>query len=432
MNEKKKEIVEVAYSPFIIPYSSFIIVENDEDYVRACRELSSTEASTSGLKVWVRSRHHFAWLRDFTEQIGCPAFFSEKTPRLVLAERWNVLLPDWLTDAEVIDQGLFNLNVAPQAEQTNFSNRLLAHLLGPVFQQDVFDANDLVHVIKALVSIDSKAAFKKYPIMHRALESKCKTWSQNNKEEWVKNLCSHIFENTGDLWHWLSLWACLHDYPEKLLEYVLTPEQVLFVRNIPAEAVYDLPLEPAAREQILTQIELLFEEIQSQVTSGDEFRKVLGWTSGQLFQEYHFISKILGSLHSFPRNGKVVFSSSSNLRVIFSVSEYPNISAKSLVTNHGSPSDLGMKLIPYGKSVKGAEMSPFNNFECLQCTLTAFLGSAYPKISATSMATNQSSIFKSPVMQVFNNFKLICQLSRSPSGEVVGACAVFFGLILIL
>lgn len=277
-----------------------LLVERDEDYVRACRELSTTEATKLGLKVWVRSKNHFAWLKDFTEQIGCPAFFSEKTPRLVLAEKWNVVLPDWLTDAEVLDQGLLNIDVETQAEQTGFSNRLLACLLGPVFQQDIFDANDLVDVIKALVSTGAKVAFKEYPVLHRALESKCEAWAQSSKEAWVKNLSSRLFEKTGELWQWLSLWACLHGYPEKLLEYVLAPEQVLFVRDIPVSSVHDLALEPAAREQVLTQIELLFEEIQGQVTSGEEFRKVLGWTSGRLFQEYHFISKILGSRQFLP------------------------------------------------------------------------------------------------------------------------------------
>lgn len=167
-----------------------LLVERDEDYVRACRELSATDASTSGLKVWVRSKNHFAWLRDFTGQIGCLSFFSEKTPRLVLAEKWNVTLPDWLTDAEVLDQGLLNLDVKPQAGQTSFSNRLLKHFLGSAFEEDAFNANDLVDVIKVLVSADAKAAFKQYPVLYRSLESKCETWAQRSKEEKVTG--SHL------------------------------------------------------------------------------------------------------------------------------------------------------------------------------------------------------------------------------------------------
>ena len=55
-----------------------LLVECDEDYVNACRELSGRGSSSSGLKVWVRSKNHFAWLRDFAEQIGCPAIFRRK------------------------------------------------------------------------------------------------------------------------------------------------------------------------------------------------------------------------------------------------------------------------------------------------------------------------------------------------------------------
>jgi len=72
------------------PPDDVLLVECDEDYVRACRELSPGSSSGAGLKVWVRSRNHFAWMRDFTEQIGCPSSFKEMSARLVLAEQWKV------------------------------------------------------------------------------------------------------------------------------------------------------------------------------------------------------------------------------------------------------------------------------------------------------------------------------------------------------
>ncbi|OEU51271.1 MAG: hypothetical protein BA866_09925 [Desulfobulbaceae bacterium S5133MH15] len=249
--------------------------------------------------MWVRSKNHFAWLRDFVEQIGCPATFSEKTARLVLAEQWNVRVPDWLIDTDILEQGLLELEVDSQKEQTNFTNRLLIHLLGPAFQSDMLNATDLVDLIKALVNDDAKAAFKQYPVLHRCLETKCKEWAEGNNETWVKGISKRLHEDASAVWQWLSLWAGLHGYPEKLLEYVLAPEQVLFVRKVPAEAVYDLPLEPTAREQILTQVELFFEKVRKQVNSSDEFQKVVGWTSGRLFQEYNLASNLLkGNLFS--------------------------------------------------------------------------------------------------------------------------------------
>ncbi|MDA2928388.1 hypothetical protein MYX84_00320 [Acidobacteria bacterium AH-259-O06] len=301
MTVEDKKQVSVSYIGDLAhtPPDDVLLVERDEDYVRACQELSPRGSSGAGLKVWVRSKNHFAWLRDFIEQIGCHSIFKEMTARLVLAEQWNVRVRDWLTDADVLEQSLLEIEVDSQKEQTSFTNRLLIHLLGPAFQSDILNTTDLVDVIKALVSDDAKAAFKQYPVLYRCLETKCENWAGGSNETWVKDISNRLYENAGEIWQWLSLWACLHGYPEKLLEYVLAPEQVLFVRKIPAEGVYDLPLEPTAREQILTQVELLFEEIRKQVTSSDEFQKVVGWTSGRLFQEYHFVSRILkGNLFS--------------------------------------------------------------------------------------------------------------------------------------
>ena len=299
MEDKKQVSVNYIGDLSHTPPDDVLLVERDEDYVRACQELSPGGSSGAGLKVWVRSKNHFAWLRDFIEQIGCPSTFKEMTARLILAEQWNVRVPDWLTDVDVLEQSLLEIEVDSQKEQTSFTNRLLIHLLGPAFQFDLLNTTDLVDVIKALVSDDAKAAFKQYPVLYRCLETKCEKWAEGSNETWVKDISNRLNENAGKIWQWLSLWACLHGYPERLLEYVLAPEQVLFVRKVPAEAVYDLPLEPTAREQILTQVELLFEEIHKQVTSSDEFQKVVGWTSGRLFQEYHFVSRILkGNLFS--------------------------------------------------------------------------------------------------------------------------------------
>jgi len=284
-------IGDLAYTP----PDSVLLVESDTDYVQACKELSHFDNPDACHRVWVRSKNHFAWLQDFTEQIGCPSQFEEKTARLVLGEQWNVSLPEWLTDSEVLEQNLLEIEVEGQKEQTSFTNRLLIHLLGTAFRSDMLNTTDLVDVIKALVSDYTKTAFKQYPVLYRCLETKCEKWAEGSNETWVKNISNRLYENASEIWQWLSLWTCLHGYPEKLLEYVLAPEQVLFVRKVPAEAVYDLPLEPTAREQILTQVELLFEEIRKQVTSNDEFHKVVGWTSGRLFQEYHFVSGILKS-----------------------------------------------------------------------------------------------------------------------------------------
>ena len=287
-----------------VPPDGVLLVENDTDYVRACQKLSSYWELHEYQRVWVRSKNHFAWFRDFTEQIGCPSKFEEKTARLILGEQWNVSLPDWLTDADVLEQNLLEIDVESQ-KRAYFETRFLGRFLGSTFQTDIFNASDIVPVIKALVSDDAKEAFEKYPLLRRCLEGRCSQWAERSGEIWLKEICKHLSDNSGEIWQWLSLWAGLHGYPDRLLEYVLPPEQILFVRKIPPGAVRDLPLEPMAREQVLTQMEFIFDEIRDQVVSSDEFQKVVGWTTGKLSQEYRYISGILKSKQFSPSKADI-------------------------------------------------------------------------------------------------------------------------------
>ena len=56
---------------------------------------------------------------------------------------------------------------------------------------------------------------------------------------------------------------------------------------------------------MLTQIEFLFEEIREQVTSSDEFQKIVGWTTGKLSQEYRYISGIIKSKQFSPTESDI-------------------------------------------------------------------------------------------------------------------------------
>ena len=298
MDESKQIFISYIGELDHSPPADIFLVECDADYIRACLKLSASDELSSEISLWVRSKNHFTWLKNFTDQINCTANFSEKTPRLVLSELWNVQIPNWLTDADVLNQELLNIEIETENGRKDFNDRLLEKFLGPTFQQDIFNVDNLVDVIKVLCSKEAQSDIKKYPVLQHSLKSKCEIWEENSSEGWIKNVCSRISRDIDEMWQCLSFWTCLYGYPEKLLEYVLAPEQVLFVKDIPVELVYGLPLKPTTREQIQSQIKLLFKEIQDQVTSSQEFQKVLYWTSGLLFQEYQFISTILKS-HQF-------------------------------------------------------------------------------------------------------------------------------------
>lgn len=293
MNKKDKISISYIGDLLYTPPEGILLVARDEDYVNVCYKLSYYRGTTdTNLKIMVRLKNHYSWLRDFTEQIDCPASFEEKTPLLLLAEQWNVDLPDWLTDAEVLAHNLLEIDVESR-KTTRFESRYLSHFLGTAFNTDVLNPTDIISVIKDLIDNGAMAAFKEYPLLRRCLKTKCELWAEKSSEPWVREFCAWLPEDFTQVWQWLSVWSALHGYPGKLLEYVLTPEQKLFVRKIPPDVVHHIPLEPTVREQILTQIELFFREIESQVKSSDEFRKIVGMSSGRFIQEYQCVSNLL-------------------------------------------------------------------------------------------------------------------------------------------
>jgi len=228
----KNNLVKISYIGDLShsPPDDVLLIDGDGDYVGACHVLSRKQKPEVIWEIWVRSLNHYEWLRDFVEQIGRPCTFEKKTPRLILADQWNVLLPDWLDDSDVLNQKLLELTIEVN-NRTTFANRLLTHLLGGEFQADMISSSNLVDVLSVLVDDEAESMFKKYPILHRCLQTKCEEWEQTGVDNWAKEISRQLPENAYNIWQYLSFWACLHGYPEKILEYVLPPQQVLFVKK---------------------------------------------------------------------------------------------------------------------------------------------------------------------------------------------------------
>lgn len=269
-----------------------LVVNDDCDYVQACKELSVKVSAPKLVRIWVKSRVHFVWLQGFTTQIDCPSEFHEKTPRTVLAEKWNVSLPDWLDDKDIVEQGLLEIPVE-SAHFDTFETRLLTHFLGVVFRDDTIDAENLTKVVVALTDDSTESEMERYSILERCLEAKVNKWRQDGREAWLDGICDELLKSPTNVWKWLSLWALLYRYPEKLWEYVLTPKQILLIKGIPGAALNELPIESVAREQAEEQIRLFFEDIGGQISSGDEFIALIERTSGRLSIEYKYLSGIL-------------------------------------------------------------------------------------------------------------------------------------------
>jgi hypothetical protein len=284
----------------LLDQADIFLVQSETEYVEACNRITQEYIKGTQIEIWVRKKTHFVWLQAFSDKISCNIKFQEKTPRILLSDQWNVDIPDWLSDSMVIDQSLLEIDVTPLKTRSDFSTITLSHFLGPAFKEDIFNPNFVVELLSIIVSPETKQLLHRYPILENCLKAKCSIWGQSSDKTWIKEFCDQLHNSPEKLWNSLSIWACLHGYPEKLLAFTLSLEEIAFVRKIPVEHLYKISLEPTAKDQINTQIELFFNDVVTQIKSNEEFRKVLNFTSGKLGLEFRRIKEILLSNHFEP------------------------------------------------------------------------------------------------------------------------------------
>jgi len=268
------------------------LLETDADYVKACHILSEEASGGMSLIFWARKRHHFIWLQKFCEEIRMAARFTEKTARDLLADAWNVTVPDWLSDEDCAAMKLLDLDLR-QEHRCRFEDVMLGHFLGVAFRGERLARERIGETVTILARPEVRVLLDRNPVLLRCLREQGKRWTSHADSTWEKTLIENLIEEPDRLWQDLSLWALLSGYPEKLMEYVVPLQRAKFLRSIPGEIVKTLALERKVVEEALTQIEMFFRDIEGEIDSSDAFRRAVLCASGRLLKEFRLLRDLL-------------------------------------------------------------------------------------------------------------------------------------------
>lgn len=274
-----------------------LLLEDDRGYVEACFRLrSSLEGESEDVLVWIRKRHHYAWLSHYVElmDLGASCEREEMTPCRILAENWNVTIPAWLDDSAVVAQNLLDLDV-PETHPIDFCDCLLATLVSPTFGASTLSLSEIGGVIQSWLQAEEKKTLSRYPVLMEALKQKCASWVKAGDGGWVSYVCSRLQEAPEDLWIELTARCLLGHYPAKALEFVLEPHRAAAVRNVPLEPLEELPLHQECKSNCVEQVRVVFEDIGPSITSSKEFSSLLGCCSGRLPEEFDLVREVLAS-----------------------------------------------------------------------------------------------------------------------------------------
>ena len=269
-------------------------VRNDGSYVHACHTIAMAVKVGEGPELWVRTRHHFAWLKDYLTQMRVVSEFSEKTARTMLAEEWAVTIPDWVSEEDILEHGLLALETKVGTSKT-FEATLVSTVIGVDVGADLPDDREVAHLITTLSEEAYASVKKRFPILDEAIRRLAAQWHIRAGAGWLGDLCDLIPNDIETVWRLVSASSILRSYPKELLDRVLPTGQAVLARKIPNSFGEHVPLEHGAREEALTQVKLLFAEITPKVESQHEFRKVVSWVSGKTVEELRLIENILKS-----------------------------------------------------------------------------------------------------------------------------------------
>ena len=273
-----------------VPPEGTLIVLTDRDYVEACKAVNDAANRPKG--VWVTKRPHFTWFQTYCNLLDLECRVRELTPRVILADRWGVTIPDWLDDQRVESEKLLDLDVSSEGVD-DFVDVVLGHFLSRSFCSSRLDPEHVSEVLSAVVDSECKTHSDQYPIINDCLREKCVQWEENADQLWMEEFSRSLADQPDALWHDLTLWALLGHYPDQLIEFVTGPQRVAFLRSLPVGLLSSLCLHPGAVDAAQNQIELFFTDIRGTVSSTEELKKVLGAVSRRLAIEFSFVEQIL-------------------------------------------------------------------------------------------------------------------------------------------
>jgi hypothetical protein len=230
-------------------------------------------------------------LRTYVDSVALQAQFEEKTPRLILADTWHVKIPDWLTDDQVLGQGLLAVTL-PDQHPGNFTTALLATFLGENFVKKQITVKDIPGLLTVALP-DNQSLFEKYPVLHRCLAERCVGWVENSNLPWLEQVCELLQKESQSFWHDLSLWVLLSGYPEQYLEYELPLHRKTVVQQLAPEKLAGLELNGVAEDEASHQVEVFFNDIEKQVETSEDLEKIIECCSGRLHIEFDRLVQIL-------------------------------------------------------------------------------------------------------------------------------------------
>ncbi|MEW6180946.1 MAG: hypothetical protein AB1522_13585 [Chloroflexota bacterium] len=231
------------------------------------------------------------WFKNMSARYPQGTFvFETLDARLALAQKWGMEIPASVTNEDILQAGLLELDLQPQPG-FSFEDTLLAHFYAPIFSAKTFPFTQIAALLNA-IEPQRWREHKAVPLLARTLHNRLEEWKSKARSSEQRRLIELFAADPFGLKRSLMQFRLLRGYPD-LGEALLDQSFDLFQSLIlPLE---DLEIQEVEIRETVSQITYLLNN--QQPNSPDDLAALLETASGLLAVEFEAVER---ALHTHP------------------------------------------------------------------------------------------------------------------------------------
>jgi len=266
-----------------------VVAEKVFDYPYAYLALKEAIHSSSAVSIHVRNYTVATWLTQCARSYGdTHIMLRTYTPRDALKERWQIAIPPDVSDRDILQSGLLDVQVVPKEGQ-DFWDILLENFYDDGFTFKVFPSGKLSALLNSFHRTRWQAATQR-PLAIRAQRDRLTQWMRTADSDALRTVIQLLMRDPASVRSNLISYKVLRNYPQRLGEKVLGGMWETF-RKVHVE-VEDLKYTKEDVSRALQEIEYYLTDILDQVKSAADLELLLDQMSGYLHEEFNYIEQL--------------------------------------------------------------------------------------------------------------------------------------------
>lgn len=265
-----------------------IILSVIEDYVYGYDRILNAIESNSDLSLYIQNTAVETWIKQMSSHYPQELFeFHKLDPRKYLAEKWNIIIPDYVSNEDILNTNLLEVEITPRAGDS-FENVLLEQFYDPVFSSPVFPTIKILDIVFA----HDESLWQKNSsnsLLQKVYQQQLNKWRNKAKNEATIMVINMVQENIGQLHQLLMRYKVLRSYKkigEKLLEGTFINLESLKLN------LNNLEVNESEIPETINQVEYYLNELTKPKNS-DEVCDYISGLSGLLIIEFEKVENLL-------------------------------------------------------------------------------------------------------------------------------------------